>query len=140
MKHLILTEHFASSADEVWSVIGVLDRVDWVPGIDTAEMRGDERHMTMEGQSSLVEKIHRHDNETREIEYGVVQSGVGITHHRAHIRLQATETGCTLHWTLEIEPDAFKDVVGGMMQASADGIRQVLGEPAPKNAASIDHS
>ena len=138
MQHLELTEHFMSSADEVWAVIGVLDRVDWVPGIDTAEMKGDERHMTMEGQPPLVEKIHVHDYEAREIEYGVIKSGVGITHHRAHIQLRANETGCTLHWTLDIEPDAFKDVIGGMMQASVDGIRQVLGEPAPQGTAKSD--
>jgi len=96
--------------------------------------------MTMEGQPSLVEKIYAHDNDAREIEYGVIESGVGITHHRAHIRLQATESGCTLHWTLDIEPDAFKDVVGGMMQASVEGIRQVLGEPAPAGAANTDPS
>lgn len=128
MKHLELTENFTSSADEVWGVIGVLDRVDWVPGIDAAVLKGDERHMTMNGEQSLVEKIYAHDNTKREIEYGVIKSGVGITHHRAHIKLEPTDSGCTLHWTLEIEPDAFKDVVGGMMRSSADGIRQVLGE------------
>jgi len=140
MQHLELTEHFKSSAEDLWAVIGVLDRVDWVPGIDTAVMKGDERHMTMEGQPPLVEKIYAHDNKAREIEYGVIESGVGITHHRAHIRLQSTETGCTLHWTLDIEPDAFKEVVGGMMQASVDGIRQVLGEPAPNSTTATDHS
>jgi len=140
MQHLKLTEHFKSTADEVWAVIGVLDRVDWVPGIDTAVMKGDERHMTMEGQPPLVEKIYTHDNNAREIEYGVIESGVGITHHRAHIRLQSTDTGCTLHWTLDIEPDAFKDVVGGMMKASVEGILQVLGEHAPHNAEANNHS
>ena len=140
MQYLQLTEHFTSSADEVWSVIGVLDRVDWVPGIASAEMRGDERHMRMDGQAAdqqLVEKIYRHDPVAREIEYGVVQSAVGITHHRAHIKLEGSSTGCTLHWRLEIEPDAFKSVVGGMMRASADGIREVLGEPLTR---SDDHS
>lgn len=129
MQHLQLTETFTSSAAQVWAVIGVLDRVDWVPGIEAAELRGDERHMTMDGVESLVEKIYRADDDAMEIEYGVIKSAVGITHHRAHIKLEATETGCTLHWSLEIEPDGFKNVIGGMMQASADGIRQVLGEP-----------
>ena len=135
MQHLELTEHFMSSGDEVWAVIGVLDRVDWVPGIDSAQMKGDERHMTMEGQPPLVEKIYVHDNDRREIEYGVIQSGVGITHHRAHIKLETAESGCTLHWTLEIEPDGFKDVVGGMMKESVEAIRQVLGEPSSKSTA-----
>jgi len=61
MEHLELTEHFTSSAEEVWGVIGVLDRVDWVPGIEAAEMKGDERHMTMNGEQSLVEKSYAHD-------------------------------------------------------------------------------
>ncbi len=128
MQHLELTEHFTSSAEDVWGVIGVLDRVDWVPGIEAAEMKGDERHMTMNGNQSLVEKIYRYDSAAREIEYGVVKSAVGITHHRAHIRLKPTAAGCTLYWTLDIAPDAFMDIVGEMMRASADGIRAVLGE------------
>ena len=140
MQHLELTEHFTSSADEVWAVIGVLDRVDWVPGIDSAEMKGDERHMTMQGQPPLVEKIHHHNNETREIKYGVIQSGVGITHHLAHIQLQESNSGCTLHWTLEIEPDGFKDIIGDMMRASAAGIRQVLGESAADSNSSAESS
>lgn len=128
MQHLELTEHFTSSAADVWAVVGVLDRVDWVPGIQAAEMRGDERHMTMDGVQSLVEKIYRVDENAMEIDYGVIKSAVGITHHRAHIKLEPTATGCTLHWTLAIEPDGFKKVVGGMMQTSANGIRRVLGE------------
>lgn len=136
MQHLELKERFTSTADEVWQVVGVLDRVDWVPGILTAEMKGDDRHMTMEGDQSLVERIYRHDNSTREIEYGVIQSAVGITHHRAHLRLEETADGCTLHWTLEIEPDGFRDVVGGMMRDSANGIRRVLGEPSAETTSS----
>jgi len=128
MEQLELTEQFTSSADDVWGVIGVLDRVDWVPGIDAAEMHGDERHMTLGGEQSLVEKIYRADDEAMEIEYGVIKSAVGITHHRAHIRLEPGRSGCTLHWQLEIEPDAFKDIIGGMMRDSANGIRRVLGE------------
>ena len=135
MQHLELTEEFKSSIEEVWNIVGVLDRVDWVPGIDAAEMKGDERHMSMGGEQSLIEKIFVHDPEKREIEYGVIQSGVGITHHRAHLRLEETATGCTLHWSLEIEPDGFKDIVGNMMKESADGIRSLLNE---ENSASTD--
>ena len=136
MQNLELTERFTSSVDEVWDVVGVLDRVDWVPGIEAAEMKGDERHMTMNGEQSLVEKIYRHDSDKREIEYGVVKSAVGITHHRAHIRLKPDGAGCVLHWSLEIEPDGFKSVVGDMMRESADGIREVLGEPTAKETTS----
>jgi len=126
MQHLTLDEQFTNSAEEVWAVVGVLDRVDWVPGIDSAKMIGDERHMTMNGEQSLVEKIYRHDPQQMQIEYGVIKSAVGITHHRATLALANNDRGCALHWTLEIEPDGFASVVGDMMRASVDGIRAVL--------------
>ena len=128
MHNVEMNEQFHCSAADVWSVVGTLDRVDWVPGIDAAELIGDERHMQMAGDQALVEKIFHHDNETMTIEYGVIQSAVGLKHHRARLQLSANAEGCTLNWTLEAEPDAFGPTIEKMMRDSLTGIHDILGD------------
>ena len=130
MHNVEMNEQFSCSAADLWSVVGTLDRVDWVPGIDSAELIGDERHMKMAGDQNLVERIFQHDNNTMTIEYGVVQSAVGLKHHRARLQLSANPDGCTLNWTLEAEPDAFGPAIEKMMRDSLVGIHQVLGDQA----------
>jgi len=136
MHNVEMEEEFACTKADLWAVVGTLDRVDWVPGIDSAKLIGDERHMTMAGDQSLVEKIYHHDNTTMTIEYGVIDSAVGITHHRARLQLADSPTGCTLNWKLEAEPDAFGPIIEQMMRESLTGIHTVLGDQATsrKNA------
>jgi len=135
MHNVEMKEEFTCSPGDLWAVVGTLDRVDWVPGIDSAKMIGDERHMTMAGNQSLVEKIYHHDNATMTIKYGVIDSAVGITHHRAQLQLSESPNGCTLNWTLEAEPDAFGPVIEQMMRDSLTGIHAVLGDQAASTSA-----
>ncbi len=134
MHNVEMEEEFACSKEDLWDVVGTLDRVDWVPGIDSAQLIGDERHMTMAGNQSLVEKIYHHDNASMTIKYGVIDSAVGITHHRAQLQLADSATGCTLHWKLEAEPDAFGPVIEQMMRESLTGIHTVLGDQITPSA------
>lgn len=134
MHNVEMEEEFACSKADLWAVVGTLDRVDWVPGIDSAQLIDDERHMTMAGNQSLVEKIYHHDNSSMTIEYGVIDSAVGITHHRARLQLADSATGCTLNWKLEAEPDAFGPVIEKMMRESLTGIHAVLGDQTTTSA------
>ncbi len=128
MHHVEMNEQFSCSCADLWSVVGTLDRVDWVPGIDTAELIGDMRHMKMAGDQNLVEQIFHHDNDSMTIEYGVVESAVGLQHHRARLQLLSNPDGCILNWTLEAEPDAFGPAIEKMMRDSLIGIHQILGD------------
>lgn len=128
MHNVEMEEQFDCNADDLWAVVGTLDRVDWVPGIQSAKMIGDERHMTMPGDQALVEKIFHHDKNTMTIEYGVVQSAVGLKHHRARLQIASNTKGCLLNWTLEAEPDAFGPAIEKMMRDSLTGIHQVLAD------------
>lgn len=128
MAELSIQQDLPFSAAAVWGVVGVLDRVDWVPGIDQAEMKGDQRHMIMAGAGALVETIYKHDTEAMVIEYGVTESSVGITYHRARLALTPAGANCQIDWTLQIEPDAFAGPIKKTMQASLAQLQQVLGE------------
>lgn len=130
MHNVKMEEQFACPVEDLWAVVGTLDRVDWVPGIDSAKLIGDERHMTMAGDQSLVEKIFHHDTANMSIEYGVIESAAGITHHRARLQLAPSASGCSLTWTLEAEPDAFGPIIEQMMRESLTGIHNVLGDQA----------
>ena len=130
MEHLKLEERFDCPAATVWQIIGTLDRVDWVPGINSAELKGNRRHMTMDGDQSLVEEIFHHDTDAMEIEYGVVESAAGIQHHRAQIKLVQGEAAgsCVLHWSLDVEPDALMPVIRQMMEASLREIHRITAD------------
>ena len=127
MAELCIKQELPFSAEQVWGVVGVLDRVDWVPGIDQAEMKGDQRHMHMEGAGDLVETIYHHDPKERVIEYGVTESSVGIQHHRARLAILVSEqNGCEIDWTLAVEPDAFAGPIKQTMRASIKQLIRVL--------------
>ena len=127
MAELEFSETFAHPVAALWAIVGTLDRVDWVPSVARAELRGDERHMHMDGAGALVEKIFLHDTENHRIEYGVIDSAVGLTHHRATLQLTPEGDGCRLDWHLSIEPDAFAEPVGQTMQACLGELHRLLG-------------
>jgi len=127
---LSIKQELPFSAEKVWGVVGVLDRVDWVPGIDKAEMKGDQRHMHMQGAGDLVETIYLHDPNELVIEYGVTESSVGIEHHRARLAIVAREQNggqsCEIDWALAVEPDAFAGPIKQTMRASIEQLIHVL--------------
>lgn len=127
MAELSINQELPFTAAQVWGVVGVLDRVDWVPGIDKAELKGDQRHMVMEGAGALVETIYLHDPDSMVIEYGVTESGVGISYHRARLAITPTDQNCTIDWTLTVEPDAFAGPIKKTMRASLEQMLQILG-------------
>ena len=126
MAEVSINQELPFTAEQVWGVVGTLDRTDWVPGVDNAELQGDQRHMSMAGAGKLVETIYLHDTENRVIEYGVTESGVGITHHRARLQIKAGAKNCTIDWTLAVEPDAFAGPIEEVMHASLAQLTAVL--------------
>ena len=126
MHNVELIESFRCPAAALWDIVGTLDRVDWVPSVDRAEMRGTDRHMHMEGAGALVERIYQHEPEARVVEYGVVESAVGITHHRARIEVMDSADGCTLRWALAVEPDAFGPMIESTMQTCLTELHTLL--------------
>ena len=73
-------------ADEVWAVVGDFGGIgDWMPGIESCLVDGDDRILKMGGME-IIERLERRDDDEREIVYGIVRRRPGHQpqghHHR----------------------------------------------------------
>ncbi len=71
-------------ADEVWAVVGDFGGIgNWMPGIESCAVDGDDRVLKMGGME-IIERLERRDEEERELVYGIV-GGVPVINHKATI-------------------------------------------------------
>lgn len=117
---------FSCIASDLWAIVGVPGRSDWVPGVTACQLEGDVRRMTMSGAGEVAEKIHRVDNELMCIEYGVVESRPPLKSHRASIRLETISSGTRLTWKTEVEPVVVEPFIRKAMEASVQQLRKMV--------------
>ena len=99
-----------ASPEEVWAVIGEFGGMDeWMPGIDSCEVVGDDR-LIGAGGMTITEHLVSRDEARREIIYSVV-AGVPIEHHQATITV--TPAGDVTHvtWVVETTPDEMNEMM-----------------------------
>ena len=71
-------------ADEVWAVVGDFGGIaDWMPGIESCVVDGDDRVLKTMGME-IIERLERRDEEQRELVYAIV-GGVPVVNHKATI-------------------------------------------------------
>ncbi len=112
--------------DEVWGIVGDVQRVDWVPGVERCEFDGEVRRFTMSGAGHLAERIFEHDDNARRLVYGVVESTPPLEHHRACIQLSADGERTKFLWTTEVAPESVAPFIRKGMQGSLDMLERVL--------------
>ena len=121
-----IEEKFDASADELWSIVGIPDRVDWVPGVTACEFDGDVRRLAMPGAGDIAERILSLDNDARIIEYSCIESAAPLEHHLAKIQIDASSEGCVMIWTTEVKPEAFEPFIKDSMQGCLARIAELL--------------
>jgi uncharacterized membrane protein len=107
-------------ADEVWAVAGDFGGIEWMPGIESVTVEGDDRTINTSGMT-IVERLVRRDDEARSISYSIVDGPVPIESHQATITVLAAGDGSRVSYSVTTEPDdaaAFmKDVYAGALKA-----------------------
>lgn len=129
---LRFNHRFSASAEAVWAVIGQVDRVDWVPGVQQCVLAGDVRTLDLPGAGEIKERILRCDPEAFELTYQCIQSPIPLEHHEARMRLSALpDGGCEFAWEADILPVAFegflKDSMAGALTQLIDIVAQAPG-------------
>ena len=115
---------FNVSANEVWAVIGQVDRVDWVPGAQQCVLEGDVRTLDLPGAGEIQERILHCDAEAFALTYQCIQSPIPLEHHEARMRLLALPGGgCELTWEADILPVAFE---GFLKDSMAGALTQLI--------------
>ncbi|MBO6556602.1 MAG: SRPBCC family protein [Pseudomonadales bacterium] len=123
-----IEEKFNARADELWSIVGIPDRVDWVPGVTACEFDGEVRKLAMPGAGDIAERILLLDNDTRIIEYSCIESAAPLEHHLAKIQIVPTSEGCLMTWTTEVRPEAFEPFIKDSMQGCLVRIAEILAD------------
>ena len=72
----------------IWNIVGEPGRVDWVPGVESAEFDGDVRRFKMAGAGGLAERINKRDEGRMYLEYSVIESTPPLQSHVASIALK----------------------------------------------------
>lgn len=121
-----IEQTFNVPAAELWAIVGVPDRVDWVPGVTACEFDGEVRRLSMPGAGDIAEKILSIDHEAMTIEYSCIESAAPLDHHLARIKVQGSDSQCTMVWTTEIQPEGFEPFIKESMQGCLTRISELL--------------
>jgi carbon monoxide dehydrogenase subunit G len=113
-------------ADAVWAVAGDFGGIgDWMPGIESCVVDGDDRVLKMMGME-ITERLERRDDDAREIIYGIV-GGVPVGSHKATITVIPEGDGSLVTWDVDVEPDDMTEMMQGIYQQSLQALKDHLG-------------
>jgi len=126
MKRIEIKERINFTVNQVWSVVGTIDRFDWVPGIDSIEINDDLRIFSLKPIGHVVERIiERNDGEFKLV-YSAIESPAKLDHHLASITLLPQEDQCQFHWISEIDPPEYAGLILNSMNESYLSLCAVL--------------
>jgi mxaD protein len=112
--------------DAVWAVVGDFGGIgDWMPGIESCVVDGDDRILKMMGME-IIERLERRDDDAREIIYGIV-GGVPVGNHKAIITVVPEGDRSHVTWDVEVEPDDMTEMMHGVYQQSLQALKDHLG-------------
>jgi mxaD protein len=112
-------------ADEVWAVVGDFGGIgEWMPGIVSCAVVGDDRVLKMMGME-IIERLERRDSNERVLVYGIA-GGVPVINHRATITVLPDGDGSRVTWDVEVEPDDMTDMMHQVYQQSLDALKDHL--------------
>ena len=120
------TRSFNVKATVIWNIIGNISRCDWVPGVESIELNGNERTFKMAGMGELVEKILECDEEAMNLKYSAIKTMAPIKHHLAQINLIEDGEKTLFRWSTEIDPPEFSEAIRAGMLASLDKLEEIV--------------
>ncbi|HEY1989417.1 MAG TPA: SRPBCC family protein [Acidimicrobiales bacterium] len=111
------------SADDVWAVIGDFGGIgDWMPGIDSCRVEGDDRILEMMGME-ITERLVSKDDAGRVLTYSITKGAPVETHQGV---ITVTPTGSTTHvtWDVDATPDEMTEVMTTIYQQSLEALKK----------------
>ena len=119
----------SSSAEEVWEVMRDYGDLSWAQGIDEVMVEGDGvgmlRKVRTAGSPDFIhERLTARDDTAMTLTYAIEGDGIaGLSHYKAHVRVEPSEDGCIIHWTCLAEaPDDDVETMQSFIQRLAEGI------------------
>ena len=116
----------AKSPDDVWALTGDFAGIGWMPGIDSCEVDGDVRTLSMMGMT-IKEKLVRRDEATRTLAYTIVEGPFPVTRHESAVIVDPDGSGSKVTWTVDVEPDELADVMIDVYGKALEALKEHLG-------------
>ena len=112
-------------ADEVWATIGNFGELTWMPGVDSSELDGDVRTLSMFGSMRVVERQFARDDEERTLTYGIIDGDMKPEVHRATITVNPAGSGSFVTWDVTTD-DAMVEVMQGAYTGALEALKAQL--------------
>ena len=114
------------SAEHLWSILGTVDRVDWVPGVTACELDGSVRRLHLPGAGDIAEEIKVRDEAQFRLVYQCIESPQPMDFHEARIQIiPDSDDRCRLIWEAVIRPEQFEPFLKGSMQGALAQLKEV---------------
>ena len=121
-----IKHEFSATPEALWDILGTPDRVDWVPGVQSCSFDGEVRSLVLPGAGAIKERILKHDDETRTLEYSCFESPGGLESHHARVQIMASEVGCRLVWQASVIPASIEPFIEGSMRGCIERLETIL--------------
>ncbi|MGA7418423.1 MAG: SRPBCC family protein [Acidimicrobiales bacterium] len=113
------------SPDEVWAVIGNFGGIgDWMPGIESCRVEGDDRILAMSGME-VTERLVNNSDDAHTQTYAITD-GVPVEFHQATITVTADGDGSRVTWDVDARPDEMCGVMQGLYQQTLEALKAKL--------------
>ena len=114
------------SAEHLWSILGTVDRVDWVPGVTACELDGSVRRLHLPGAGDIAEEIKVRDEAQFRLVYQCIESPQPMDFHEARIQI-IPDSGdrCRLKWEADIRPERFEPFLKASMEGALAQLKEV---------------
>jgi carbon monoxide dehydrogenase subunit G len=115
----------AAAPDAVWAKVGDFGGVqDFLPGIDTFRLEGDDRIIGMFGME-IRERLLSRDDATMSLTYSVIE-GVPIESHTATMSVEAAGDDSKVTWSYNVLPDEMAPIFGDTYKAGLAAIQSAF--------------
>ena len=112
----------SASADAVWAVVGDYGGIgDWMPGIESCRLDGDDRILELMGMT-ITEHLIAKDDAGRVLTYAITD-GVPVESHQGVITITPEGDVSHVTWNVEATPDDMADLMVGMYQSALEALK-----------------
>jgi carbon monoxide dehydrogenase subunit G len=111
-----------ASADDVWAVIGDFGGIgDWMPGVDSCRVEGDDRILETMGLE-ITERLVAKDDAGRVLTYSIT-NGAPVESHQAVITVNPAGSSSHVTWDIDATPDEMTEVMATIYQQSLEALK-----------------
>lgn len=112
--------------EAAWAVVGNFGGIgDWMPGIESCVVDGDDRVLRLMGME-ITERLQERDDDGRTLSYRIV-AGVPVVNHVATISVVPDGDGARVTWDVEVEPDDMGQLFQTTYQQALEALKGHLG-------------